>query len=122
MILSVLLWNTGGIKELLEIMVHEAKYDVLCIQEPWINTHTKDTNCPRAAKYHLVHAVSGRTAIYVSKRLAINSWVYEATDRWCRISIKEGEMREKGLDIWSVYNPCDSRTAPAAILQYTKPL
>ena len=30
-------------------------------------------------------------------------------------------MGEKGLDIWSVYNPCDSRTVPAAILQYTKP-
>ena len=121
MILSVLLWNTGGIKELLEIMLQEAKYDILCIQEPWINTHTKGTYCPRAAKYHLVHTTGGRAAIYVSKRLSVSSWEYEATDQWCRISLKERREGEKGLEIWSVYNPCDSKTAPAAILQYTKP-
>jgi len=66
MILSVLLWNTGGIKSLLEILLQEAKYDILCIQEPWINNQTKGTYCPQRSKYNLVHTPGGRTAIYVS--------------------------------------------------------
>jgi len=106
MILSVLLWNTGGIKPLLEILLQEAKYDILCIQEPWINNHTKGTYCPQRAEYSLVHTPGGRTAIYVSKKLPASSWEYEATDQWCRVWFQGKEEKEKGLEVWSVYNPC----------------
>ena len=65
MVVAILLWNTEGNKLALEVLLEEAKYDILSIQEPWINRQTKSTYCPRSAKYHLIHAPGGRTALYV---------------------------------------------------------
>ncbi len=66
--IKILLWNTEGNKQNLEILLEEAKYDLLAIQEPWINKETKSTYCPRSSKYHLVFQREGKAVIYVSKR------------------------------------------------------
>ena len=57
--IRVLLWNTEGNKQALEALLEEARYDLLAIQEPWINQHTKSTYCPRGSKYYLVYIHSG---------------------------------------------------------------
>ena len=56
---------------MLEALLEEARYDLLAIQEPWINKQTKSTYCPRGSKYHLVHKTSGWVAIFVSRRFDI---------------------------------------------------
>ena len=68
---KILQWNTGGIKQPLEALLEEAKYDLLAIQEPWINRQTKSTYCPRSSKYYLVHSLEGRAAIFVSRRYEV---------------------------------------------------
>jgi len=85
MVVAILLWNTEGNKLALEVLLEEAKYDILSIQEPWINRQTKSTYCPRSAKYHLIHTPGGRAALYVNKRLAISEWDYEAKGDWYRV-------------------------------------
>ena len=71
MIVKILLWNTEGNKQALEVLLEEAKFDLLAIQEPWINRQTKATYCPRSSKYYLVHSREGRAAIFVSRRFEI---------------------------------------------------
>jgi hypothetical protein len=71
MITKILLWNTEGNKQALEALLEEAQYDLLAIQEPWINRQTKSTYCPRSSKYYLVHALEGRAAIFVSRRYEV---------------------------------------------------
>ena len=85
MIVKILLWNTEGNKQALEVLLEEAKFDLLAIQEPWINRQTKATYCPRSSKYYLVHSREGRAAIFVSRRFEIGQWEYEATRDWCRV-------------------------------------
>lgn len=69
--IRVLLWNTEGIKQELEALLEEARYDLMAIQEPWINKQTRSTYYPRGSKYHLVHKPSGRAAIFVSRKFDI---------------------------------------------------
>ena len=69
---KILLWNTKGNKQALEVLLEEAKYDFLLIQEPWINPTTRSTYCPRNSKYYLVHPREGRAAIFVSKRYPVD--------------------------------------------------
>ena len=85
MVTRVLLWNTKGNKEALKVLLEEARYDLLTIQEPWINKQTKSTYCPRSSKYHLVHSPKGRIAIFVSRRYGVGQWEYKATRDWYRV-------------------------------------
>jgi hypothetical protein len=105
---KVLLWNTGKVKQNLEILLEEARYDLLAVQEPWINQETRSTYCPRSAKYYLVHQLGGRAAIYVSKRFGAGQWEAEMARDWCRVRFPEidlGAEQERGFELWSVYNP-----------------
>ena len=78
---KILLWNTEGNKQALEVLLEEAKYDLLAIQEPWINKYTKGTYCPRSSKYYLIHSREGRAAIFVSRRYRVGEWEYKTTRR-----------------------------------------
>lgn len=103
--IKILLWNTEGNKQNLEILLEEAKYDLLAIQEPWINKETKSTYCPRSSKYHLVFQREGKAAIYVSKRFETGQWDAEATDQWCRVWFPELDLGQgRGFELWSIYN------------------
>ena len=118
MVVSILLWNTEGIRQPLQVLLEEAKYDILAIQEPWINKQTKSTYCPRSCKYHLIHAPEGHTALYITKRLPVSQWDFEATDEWCWARLKGFEP---GLEVWSIYNPPNSKRVPRALLGRPKP-
>ena len=100
---KILQWNTEGNKQALEVLLEEAQYDLLAIQEPWINRQTKSTYCPRGSKYYLVHSEEGRAAIFVSWRYRVGEWEYQATRDWCRVWFPA--LGNSGLELWSVYNP-----------------
>ncbi|EAQ90768.1 hypothetical protein CHGG_02703 [Chaetomium globosum CBS 148.51] len=71
-------------KQALEALLEEAQYDLMAIQEPWINQQTKSTYCPRGSKYHLVHKASGRAAIFVSRKFDTGQWEYETSKEHCK--------------------------------------
>src|SRR2546423_14913663 len=51
-------------------------YDIIAIQEPWINGRINATYCPRAIKYHLIYPALGhaRTCIYINKQIPLSRW------------------------------------------------
>jgi len=112
---KILSWNTQGSKEALETLLEEAEFDLLAIQEPWINPFTKSTYCPRSSRFHLVHKPGSRVALYVTKRYGVNQWDYGAEDLWCWVRL------DQGLEVWSVYNPPDTKEAPSRLLQLPPP-
>jgi exonuclease III len=118
MVVSILLWNVEGNRQSLQVLLEEAKYDILAIQEPWINPQTKSTYCPRSCRYHLVHSPQGRAALYITKDLPLSQWDYEAADEWCWARLTDSES---GLEVWSIYNPPDSKEVPKALLGRFKP-
>jgi hypothetical protein len=119
----ILLWNTEGNKQALEVLLEEAKYDLLAVQEPWINKETKSTYCPRSSKYHLVFKLEGRAAIYISKRFEVGQWDFETSDNWCRVWFPEANLGQgnRGLELWSIYNPPDSKEEPSTLANRPKP-
>jgi hypothetical protein len=121
--INILLWNTESNKQALEVLLEEARYDLLAIQEPWINRQTKSTYCPRNSKYHLVHSLEGRTAIFVSRRFDVGQWSYETANTWCRIWFPDSSAdKMHGFELWSVYNPPDNDTLTLdTLLQQPKP-
>ena len=116
---KILLWNTKGNKQVLEALLEEAQYDLLAIQEPWINKHTKSTYYPRSSKYYLVHSCEGRAAIFVSRRFEIGHWEYEATKDYCRVWFPG--VGSSGLELWSIYNPPENKTLPRDLLNRQAP-
>ncbi|EAQ84238.1 hypothetical protein CHGG_10642 [Chaetomium globosum CBS 148.51] len=123
MIFRILLWNTEGNKQALEVLLEEAKYDLLAVQEPWINRETKSTYCPRSSKYHLVFKLEGRAAIYVSKKFEIGQWDSEVSENWCRVRFPEADLGQEGhgLELWSVYNPPNGENVPQALQGRPRP-
>jgi len=117
--LTILQWNTESSKQALEVLLEEAKFDLLAIQEPWLNPHTKSTYCPRSSQYHLVYQLEGRAAIFVNKRLDISQWNYEASSDWCRVWFPDTEGG--GLEVWSIYNPPTNKTLPRDLLERPRP-
>jgi hypothetical protein len=121
MVGSLLLWNTQGNKQSLEILLEEAKYDILAIQEPWINPFTKSTYCPRSSKYYLIHQPEGRAAIYVSKQYRVEAWDFEVARDYCKVWFSPANNQGRGLEIWSIYNPPDTKAVPSALLTGPRP-
>jgi hypothetical protein len=69
---TILSWNTQGNKETLETLLEETQFDLLAIQEPWINPYTRSTYCPRSSRFHLVYKPSAKAALYVTKRYKVS--------------------------------------------------
>ncbi|EAQ89439.1 hypothetical protein CHGG_06058 [Chaetomium globosum CBS 148.51] len=116
---EVLLWNTEGNKQALEALLEEAQYDLMAIQEPWINQQTKSTYCPRGSKYHLVHKASGRAAIFVSRKFDTGQWEYETSEEHCKVWFPG--LGNSGLELWSIYNPLEDKTLLQTLLSRPAP-
>ena len=89
------------------------EYDLLAVQEPWINKQTKQPYCPRSSRYHLVWG-SGRAAIYVNKRIATSKWTSEAGEDWAAVHLQCGSQP---LTIYSIYSPCEGEPNWASPLE-----
>ncbi|CAK7565549.1 MAG: hypothetical protein SEPTF4163_003466 [Sporothrix epigloea] len=72
--LSVLSWNVA--KSNTNTALAQAKprgFDVIALQEPWLNQSTKSPHCPSRGHYRCVYG-SGRAAILVHKRHERSTW------------------------------------------------
>ncbi|KAL2199460.1 hypothetical protein P885DRAFT_75874 [Corynascus similis CBS 632.67] len=103
--------NTEGIKEALQVLLEEARYDLLAVQEPWVDRGTKSTYWPRSCKYHLVLELGGKAAIYISKQFDIGQRDFEAIEYWCRVWFPEIDLGQggQGLELWSIYNALERK-------------
>ena len=73
--------------------------DVLAIQEPWQNVHTKSSYNPGNSRFFLSHKgeAGTRACLYINKRIDIDSWeeTFPSKDV-CAITLK---LREENADI-----------------------
>ena len=65
-------------------------YNVIAIQEPWLNLYMSTTYCPQSSPYHLVFCGTGRTraCLYVSKAIPISKWKAGAEQDYCWVRIE----------------------------------
>ena len=78
-------------------------YDVLAIQEPWLNSLVETTYCPQSCLYHLVFPQGGRarTCLYINKRIPLAKWhSYEELD-YCRVTIN---TQQGPITIHNIYS------------------
>jgi hypothetical protein len=71
-------------------------YDVIAIQEPWLNPLVATTYCPRSCPYTLVFPQEGRarTCIYVNKQIPLSQWHASAEQdySWVRLELNSGPL------------------------------
>jgi hypothetical protein len=78
-------------------------YDVVAIQEPWLNSTVETTYCPQSCPYHLVFPQGGRarTCLYINKRIPLAKWQsYEELDYY-RVKI---DTQQGPITIHNIYS------------------
>ena len=76
-------------------------YDIIALQEPWINRQTRTTYCPSSCAYNVVYKC-GRAAIYLHKRFDASTITNQAGEDWCYITFGSGAS---AFTVWSLYSP-----------------
>jgi hypothetical protein len=100
--LSIVYWNTAGKPELTALALNDRnEYDVIAIQEPWVNEELKTVHCPSQGRYRAVYG-SGRAALYVHKRHAIEAWEQQSGEDGCYVRFGGGD---RTLTLYSIYSP-----------------
>jgi hypothetical protein len=83
----------------------EHHFDIISIQEPWINPTQNTTYCPRSSPYHLIFPTEGRarTCIYINKKIPISQWQAGTSPDYCwvRITTPTGQL----ITIHNIYSP-----------------
>lgn len=101
---EVLYWNQAKSRTAAqEAIESRQEYDILAIQEPWVNKQTKQPYHPQSSRYHLVWG-TGCAAIYINKRTAPSDWTEEAGEDWAAIRLRQGA---EWMTIYSAYSPCN---------------
>src|ERR1700716_163869 len=78
-------------------------YDIIAVQEPWLNLGVDTTYCPRSCLYNLIFPQGGRahTCLFINKRIPISQWrLYEEPD-YCRVCV---DTQLGPITIHSVYS------------------
>ena len=97
--ITVLYWNQNRRSECaIEALEDSSEYDVLAVQEPWINRQTMDIYCPNSCKYRKVWG-SGRAAIYIHKRHEPTTWTYEVGEDWAKVTFTTANVT-----VYSIYS------------------
>ncbi len=107
--------ETGTMMTLLEDRAVQ-EMDVLAIQEPCCNPHTKSSYNPGSSCFYLAHRTGAdtRTCFYINKKLNPESWEIEHISRntstlTIQVEAREEEnSRTRRLHIHNVYNPSPS--------------
>ena len=97
--LRVLQYNVQKSKNKVVVPVlegpHEA-YDIIALQEPWLNPLMNTTYAPRSCQYNLIFPQEGRarTCLYINKRIPIAQWQagQEPDYCWVRINLETGPI------------------------------
>src|ERR1700709_1096196 len=121
--LKILQYNVHKRKDIMGLLVSSPaarKYDILAIQEPWINPFQPATYCPSSSPFlPIFGAISKRSCLLINKKLDPNSWstIISSADL-CSV-----KLNYKNDIIWvhSVYSqPPGSYSIEAS--QYNNPL
>jgi hypothetical protein len=98
-LLKVLQYNVQKSKDGVMVPLldsRKASYDVIAIQEPWLNPNVNTTYCPRGSQYNLVFPLQGRarTCLLVHKRIPISTWSagQEPDYCWIRLELESGPI------------------------------
>ena len=101
MVVTVLYWNTAGTKSNTALALEDPEeYDVIAVQEPWVNPEPKSIHCPRSGRYLSVYG-SGRAALYIHKRHGVATWSQKSGKDWCSVTFGAGE---NAVTVWSIYS------------------
>jgi hypothetical protein len=104
--LRILQYNVQKSKNRVMVLLLEGLgtlYDIIAIQEPWLNPVVETTYCPQSGLYHLVFPQGGRARIclYINKRIPLAKWhLYEELD-YCRVRI---DTQQGPITIHNVYS------------------
>jgi hypothetical protein len=89
----------------------QTPYDVIAIQEPWLNPRVETTYCPRSCAYHLVYLQGGRarTCIFINKRIPLSKWHSHEELDYFRVQI---DLESGPITIHNIYSvtPTSDRT------------
>jgi hypothetical protein len=74
--LRILQYNMHKQKDIMALLVgswEAREFDVLAIQEPWVNTHQPATHCPSGSTFlPIFNSFSRRSCLLINKRLDPN--------------------------------------------------
>jgi exonuclease III len=105
--IHLLQYNVQKSKDGVMIPIIDGKhhFDIISIQEPWINSTQSTTYCPRSSPYHLIFPTEGRarTCIYINKKIPISQWQAGTSPDYCwvRITTPTGQL----ITIHNIYSP-----------------
>ena len=90
--LQILQWNVQKSKKKAMSPLLDSgsqTYDIIAIQEPWLNPFTHTTYCPRQCNYHLVFPENGRprTCLLINKDIPRSQWTAGATPDYCWVRL-----------------------------------
>ena len=75
---------------------HHALYNIIAIQEPWLNPYVATTYCPRSCPYNLVFPQQGRAcmSIYVNKQIPLAQWHSGSKPdySWVKLELESGPL------------------------------
>src|ERR1700728_4512238 len=80
-----------------------APYDIIAVQEPWLNQYIPTTYCPRSCLYNLVFSQKGRarTGIYVNNQIPLAQWHSGSKPDYCWVKL---ELELGPITIHNVYS------------------
>ena len=83
-------WNVGNSKSrMTQVLEGSSTYDIIAIQEPSRSGDTGAPRCRRGGKYEMIYH-SGRAALFVSKRIARDSWTMDSGKDWAAATFGNG--------------------------------
>lgn len=81
----------------------KASYDIIAIQEPWLNPCVDTTYCPRSCQYNLVFPPQGkaRTSLLIHKKHPISTWSTGQEPDYCWVKL---ELESGLITIHNIYS------------------
>ncbi len=92
---------------MIPLLHSKTQYDVIAMQEPWLNPHLQATYCPTNCPCTAIFPPTGRarTCFFVNKAIPVSSWSHnpsQLTADYCQIKFQLPTGR---LTIHNIYSP-----------------
>lgn len=114
--LSILQYNVRKSRDIVMANLYRdpkiMDFDILAIQEPWVNPFVDTTHHPAKDLFHLCYPQaegesSARVCMFINKRLDHTKWQFESHNRhFCTVTIDLGRGDQAAeIKIHNIYNP-----------------
>jgi hypothetical protein len=79
------------------------EYDIIAIQEPWLNPQIQTSYCPRSCPYEVTFPTEGhaRTCLLINKKLVLHQWTTGSSPDYCWVKLNNGK---EVLTIHNIYS------------------